>query len=609
MRMKKWLVIFVSGLLVLASFPITALSDENSDKESSDIENTPGNYSSKDEVIYGNLHANGKARNMYVVNTFHVTESGEIIDYGDYTNVRNLTNLSGIEQTDDNDVQFQAEEGEFYYQGELENEPLPWDISITYLLDGREVNPDELAGKNGDLEIQITTAANEEVDPLFFENYLLQISLTLDPLIFSNIQAPKGTEANAGKNKQISFTVLPDQEEELIISANVTDFEMDPIDITAIPANIAIEGPELGDMTGDMQSLSDAIREINSGVAELNNGISELNSGTTDLSNGSSKYLSGIRELNQSSQELVNGSEEIQDALNQVSEAMQGDSDAPDLGEMKALPGGLRELANGLQESADGLNELKQGYNRAYGTLDEAIDGIPNYNISEKQIGELYASGADSEVIDKLVETYAAAQTVKQTYLAVQEGFDSVSTTLEQVSSPITEMANHLDTMATEMEKGMDNMDELDALADLEEGLSTLASEYQSFHNGLVSYTEGVDTLATSYQELDTGIQELSEGTASLDDGASQLQSGTEELHEETSDLPGQMEEEVEEMLEEYENEDFEPASFVSDKNEKVDVVQFVLQTEAIEIDEPETTEEEEEEEKGFWERFLDLFR
>src|SRR5699024_11861518 len=45
-----------------------------------------------------------------------------------------------------------------------------------------------------------------------------------------------------------------------------------------------------------------------------------------------------------------------------------------------------------------------------------------------------------------------------------------------------------------------------------------------------------------------------------------------------SSDL---MEEEVEEMLEEYENEDFEPASFVSDKNEKVDVVQFVLQTEA----------------------------
>ncbi|HLR51982.1 MAG TPA: YhgE/Pip domain-containing protein [Candidatus Avamphibacillus sp.] len=608
MRMKKWLIIIVSGLLVFAAFPITAFSDENSDKESPDIDKGPGNYSAKDEVIYGNMDANGNINNMYVVNSFHITEPGEIIDYGDYTTVRNLTDLSDIKQTG-NEVHFQAEEEEFYFQGELKNQALPWDIEITYLLDGIEVNADELAGKSGDLEIQITTSANETVDPLFFENYLLQISMTLDPEIFSNIHAPKGTEANAGKNKQITFSVMPDQEEDLIISAHVTDFEMDPIDISAIPANIAIESPELGDVTGNMQSLSDAISEVNSGVIELNKGISELNSGTEELSNGSSEYLNGIRELSKSSQELVTGSGEIENALTQVSEAMQGDSDAPDLSEMKALPGGLRELAGGLQESATGLTTLKENYDAVYGTLDEAIAGIPNYNISEEQIGALYASGADSEVIDKLVETYAAAQTVKQTYLAVQEGFDAVSTTLEQVASPIEEMANHLNMMANEMEKAMENMDELNALADLQEGLSSLSSEYQSFHSGLVSYTEGVDTLASSFQELDSGIQELSEGTTSLEDGTSELQSGTEELHEETSDLPGQMESEVEEMLEEYANDDFEPASFVSDKNENVDVVQFVLQTEAIEIEEPEETEVEEEEEKGFWDRFLDLFR
>src|SRR5699024_6599155 len=143
--------------------------------------------------------------------------------------------------TNNQEVHFEAEEDEFYYQGELQNTPLPWDISINYLLDDKEIHPDELAGQSGNLDIQISTSANAEVNPLFFEHFLLQISLTLDPAICHNIQAPKGTEANEGKNKQITFTVLPEQEEVLIVSAQVTELEMDPIDIAAIPANIAIE--------------------------------------------------------------------------------------------------------------------------------------------------------------------------------------------------------------------------------------------------------------------------------------------------------------------------------------------------------------------------------
>src|SRR5699024_2288734 len=161
---------------------------------------------------------------------------------------------------------------------------------------GEKVKPKELAGLSGDLEIQITTSANENVDPTFFENYLIQISLTLDPLIFNNIQAPEGTEANEGKNKQISFMILPEQDEELILSANVTELEMDPIEISAIPANIAIEDPDISNMTGDMESLSSAINDINTGVGKLNNGIVELNTGAVELSRGSTDYREGLTE-------------------------------------------------------------------------------------------------------------------------------------------------------------------------------------------------------------------------------------------------------------------------------------------------------------------------
>jgi len=608
MRIKNWLIVILSALLVFSTLPISTAADD-SDKDDSHTNAKSGKYSTKDEVIYGNLDANGKTKDMYVVNTFHVTKPGEIVDYGNYSDVRNLTNLSEIEQTADNDIHFQTDEEEFYFQGQLENQPLPWDISITYLLDGKEVNPDELAGKSGDFEIQLKTSENKDVDSTFFENYLLQISLTLDPLVFSDIQAPEGTEANEGKNKQISFMVLPDQEEELILTANVNDFKMDPIDISAVPANIAIEDPDMGNMTGDMESLSDGIRQVNSGMEELNNGITELNSGAEELSNGSTEYRNGMNELNQSSGELVEGSKQIRDVLNEVSGALQSSPDMPEIGEMKDLPAGFRDMAEGLRAAAGALDELKDNYDDAWDALSGAIDGIPNSNISEKDIEKLYESGADKKTVDELVKTYEAAQRVKKTYEAVKDGFNVVSGALKESAKPLREMADQIDSIADGMESGMKDLENLDDLTELQDGISTMASEYNTFHNGLVDYTEGVGTLAANYQEIDAGIKELSEGTSSLNSGAAELTEGTNELHNETNDLPDEMQDKIDELMEDYENSDFEPQSFVSDKNKKIDVVQFVLQTEKIEVEEPETEDGEEEEHKSMWDRFLDLFR
>src|SRR5699024_154047 len=99
MRIKKYILIIVSSLLVFASFPLATFSDSNTDGEdrSNDL-SQPGEFSTKDEVVYGKLEANGSVQNMYVVNSFQITEPGEFVDYGDYEDVRNLTNLSEIDQ-------------------------------------------------------------------------------------------------------------------------------------------------------------------------------------------------------------------------------------------------------------------------------------------------------------------------------------------------------------------------------------------------------------------------------------------------------------------------------------------------------------------------------
>lgn len=588
----------LSIILIFASFPLAAFSEKNSSNSSaSDKSQQPGEFSTKDEVIYGKLDAQGNVQNMYVVNSFHITEPGRLIDYGDYTEVRNLTDLSKMNQSGKNKIQFQADDEEFYYQGELNNKPLPWDISITYFLNGKEITPSELAGKSGQLEIHIDTSANKDVNQVFFENYLLQVSLTLDPLIFQDIQAPKGTEANEGKNKLITFSVMPEQEEVLIVSANVNNVTMDPIEISAVPANIALEDPDTDEMAEEFQTLANAISDINSGVKKLNDGVTDLHDGTKELRDGSKDYLQGMNKVDQSSNELISGSEEIKNVLIQVSDALDQSPDLSDfdLDDLAKLPEAFRAIAAQLRLFADNLDGLNEAFNH--------IPDIPDAHISKEQV-EKMSEALQKEYIDptilfQLVESYYITKQIQE----------SIGDNPDQMKLVIDEIASNLETAADEIEENMKDVEQLSELEDLQTGLGALASEYGTFHDGLVSYTDGISTLTSSYKDIDEGISGLTKGTSELNRGVSELYDGTKELHEETSDLPEQLKSEIEEMLEDFDFSDFEPTSFISEQNKKIGVVQFVLRTESIEIKEPEKPVEQTEEKKGIWQRILDLFR
>lgn len=569
-----------SCLLIVATLPINTFAADDK-------------YASKDEVIYGKLAPNGNVKSMYVVNSFSVNEAGEFIDYGKYSSVINLTDLSTIEQTG-NHVEFEAET-DFYYQGELENKQLPWDVSVTYALDGKEMNAEELAGENGNLEIRIETAANEDVDQTFFEYYMLQIAVTFDPMKFKNLQAPEGTEANEGKDKLLNFTVLPEQEDVFIISAQVNDLEMEPIDISAVPASIGFDSPDTDELADEMKELVDGIKDINKGVNDLSTGVSDLRGGAVSLNDGSAEFQSGLTELNNSSGELVNGSEEILNVFKEISGEMEDASEVPDLEEIQAIPEGLRDTAGGIRE----LNE-------ATGALEDAIQEIPDGTIGEEQFAELYKILEESEadeslqgVVEELQATYIAAQTVKGISEEIPGSITEVN----------TEMAEVLEDIADGIEAAMEDLTMVDDIAELQEGLTTMATEYETFHNGLVTYTNGVGDLETNYNELNSGTSELSNGISDLESGVKTLHDGTKELQDSTSDLPDQFQSEIDEFMDEFDFSDYEPVSFVSDKNEDVSVVQFILQTESIQKEEVEEEPEEEEESKTLWQRFLDLFR
>ncbi|MGE6755609.1 YhgE/Pip domain-containing protein [Rossellomorea sp. NPDC071047] len=568
---------------------------------------TEGKVTSKDEVVYATLNAAGNLDHIYVVNTFEVARAGKILDYGEFSSVKNLTDLKKLE-VEGQKIEMDAPEGKFTYQGNMkEDTKLPWNVAVSYSLDGKKIDPSELAGKSGHLEINIDTSENKNAGTVFYENYLLQVSLNL-PNTYENIEAADGMVANAGKNKQITFTVMPGKEKKLSVEADVADFEFEGVQIAAVPSTLPIDTTGTENMTDDMSELSGAIGKLNTGVADLKNGVSQLNDGASSLRDGSAQYKNGISELNGSSSQIVGASNSIGDALRTINKSLAANPAEMDLSALNELPGGLTQLADGLTQAANGLSTLQKNYSQAYAALDAAMAGIPASELSEEEIAALYESGADPKVVDKLVESHQAAQKVKGTYASVKEAFAAVEPTLNQVSGSVNEMSGQLTSISNNLSASLKETD-MSGFAQLQKGLGELSSNYGEFHSGLVRYTEGVGQLSTSYGKLHSGIAELAGGTNELEGGVAKLHSGTSELHQETKNLPDKMQEEINKMMAEYDKSDFKPVSFVSSKNEKVSSVQFVIKTESIEKEEQETKKAEPKKEKGFWALLMDLFK
>ena len=614
MRKKKLLVVLLVLMLILPSFLIHAAAPTQNESSEEEVEKVAGDgdFAYKDEVVYANLNATGEVDEVYVVNIFEVTKQGIIIDEGNYSEVKNLTDLSNID-LENNKVTINASKGKFYYQGNIQDKPkLPWDIQVSYYLDGNKVKPEELAGKNGRVAITIETTANNEVDSVFYENYLLQISLLLNSNRFSNINAPDAMIANAGKNKQLTFTVMPESDETFTIEADVTDFEFDGIDIAAIPSTMSIDIPDTDEMTKEMDSLTDAIKQLNDGVKDLSDGVSELNKGVAELRDGSSQFNDGLNELSDASSDIVDASSQIDEVLELIASSLPDNLDNIDVSQFSDLAEGLREMASGLNDISSGLTELHGGFSMAYDALDEAINTIPEA-IADEDLQKLMASNMSNpenmEVLNKLIEQYTAAQTVKRTYQHTQGAFMAMDLALPNMIAGLEEMELTLNQISNQISGSLDELDQLSSLSELKDGLSQLSTNYGEFHAGLSEYTGGVDLLSNSYNEMHSGIKELSSGTEELDRGVKELRDGTGQLYEATSDLPNQLQEEIDRIVSDFDKSDVEVKSFTSPNNHKINSVQFVIKTESIKKVEEEVKEVVEKEEKGFWQKFWDLFR
>lgn len=595
-------------LVVNTTFARSAsLSDKSVNATSLD-NSTIGTIDSKEEVIYSSIGTDGSVKNIYSVNIFNMTAGGIILDYGDFDSIKNLTNTNPIEY-EAGKLSVKADPGRFYYQGNLSEKKLPWDIAISYKLDNKEIKGSELAGKDGALEISIKTTRNTGTDITFYKYYMLQVSVTLDSENCKNIVADGGTFANSGTDKLITFTVMPGKDGNITVSADVTDFEMKGISLSAVPFSMNLDLGDTSEMTNELTTLADAIRQLNDGIVELESGASKLSNGTDSLKTGSIKYQKGLNELSKNSSELVSGSKKIFEALQYIKTSLSSQSGDMNLSALTTLPKSLTGISTGLKAISSGITKLSNGYTMASDALDGAIKSIPQGVLTQDEINALYAANPNNTALQTLIANYQAAQTIKATYEQVLEAFTSVKTTLPELATSIDRITSGIDTMSGELSSSLQGMDITASINQLSQGIAELTKNYSIFNNGLAEYTNGVNSLATGFNDLNSGISSINEGTEELSNGVSELSDGSNELYIQTKDLPEVLQQSIDDIMADFNTTEYIPVSFVSPKNENVTSVQFVIAADGIEKEKVKEIVQKIEKNENFYTRLIALFK
>lgn len=569
----------------------------------------------KNEIVYANLNADGSGSQVIVVNRFESDEAQQVTDYGKYSNLTNLTSLDALTQQQDQ-VSFSMQPGTFYYQGEMIGSDLPWNFAISYQMDGESLTPEEMAGRSGKAVISIDIVKNPAVNPMFFEKYLLSMSVTLDGEKFKEIGADSANMANSGQNRLLSYTLMPDEEHHLIIAAQVTEFELPPITINAIPMSMDIGEVDTTEIKDQIAELQDGIGQMDDGAGQLADATSKLKKGTGSLYQGSTQVRKGISTLSGGADQLFQGASQIELLMNAMIERF---------GQLQSAAGQISQNSQGLNAGAAQLSEGLNALNTQYQAVSGAVSDL------KKAVSALAAAagGCDQDIANlkkligvvsqypDLASDYAKYIASGKRLMGTMELLDAGLSQLNQKIGDFETALNQVGAAINQLNEGAKTLNggigqytgAVDQLSGAINGvdLSDAAPQIQLFCQGMESLDKGLNELKSSYEALHQGIATLNSSSAEMKDGAGELKDGADEIKDKTGDMDQKVDDEVDNALSKYTGEGFEARSFVDERNE-VELVQFVIKTAAIEIPEADTPAEEEPEEEDFIDRVKKLF-
>lgn len=353
----------------------------------------------------------------------------------------------------------------------------------------------------------------------------------------------------------------------------------------------------IGTLLDKSGTLIDGINQLYDGAEQVNSGAKQLDSGAGDLSNGAKTLDDGASKLKSGASQLDSGASQLDSGLGTLAGgASQVDNGAASLSSYVAtLAGGLGKLSSNSSTLNGGAEQV---FNTLLSTADTQIAAagltadkltIKNYDsVLEKLIGSLSDENAQKLAYNTALETVTATvnsqkdvirtaveatvrksvteqvlaaaglgMTADQYDAAVAAGQVSeevqaqVSTAVAtQMSSSAVQATIESNTEAQIQNLIETNMNSEEVQSQIQAGvakaqagrksleaLKTQLDSYNTFYQGVISYTAGVDKANEGAQQILSGTYTLKDGTSSLVSGAGQLKNGSSSLKSGTSEL------------------------------------------------------------------------
>lgn len=427
---SKYIVRVVAGVLTIAlvgtgigatavfaeknSTAVTAEADSTtgSSKDADDIADKlmdsvslKDNDADKDESVYLISDANGNVNKTIVVDHLKNKDKKDTLE--DASNLSDIENVKGKEKfTQSGDkLTWQAGGKDIYYQGTATEEP-PVTQKVTYYLDGKEISPEDLAGKSGKVKIRFdyknTTSYTETVNG---EKQTVSVPFAaITGLVlgdgFENIEVTNGKAEVSDSSSVVLGYALPGLKDSLGIKDKDLDGDV----------NI----PEYMEMTADVENFS--MPAAMTFVVNASDYVSTDGIDTSDLDDMINDLKEASTQLQDGSKTLAEGTDTLADGLSTLQS------------KLGTFASGVGTLQSGLKTYTDGVSTLSGGLNTLNSNVPTLSNGITTLNSSAKSLNDGVA------LLNATVST-KFTDSEKQTLL------DQVHSTLESQKSEIEKQA------------------------------------------------------------------------------------------------------------------------------------------------------------------------
>ena len=366
------------------------------------------------------------------------------------------------------------------------SENAPVTMKVTYKLDGKEIKPEDLAGKSGKVTIHFDYTNNQKKTVTINGKkqtvavpFTMITGMMLPTDVFSNVEVTNGKLTKVGDNIVAVGMTMPglkdtmnlkfndksldlDIPEYFELTADVKDFSLDMTmsvatsnllsdmnadditldDLKKTVASLDDAANQLADGTVSLQDgtqqLSDAIPALTDGVDQLNTGASSLKDGIYAYADGAASAYEGSVSLNDNMKTYADGIGTLYNTLkdNNLDSSVASAADGA-----SQLSAGAETLDTGIDSALAGAGALATGANDLTGGTEQLATGAAALADGADKIGKTLTDGM-TEAKEKYDNAYESFYQLAVAVIGGKLGYNPSTMTDEQKIAAATALAN-----------------------------------------------------------------------------------------------------------------------------------------------------------------------